>query len=227
MHKAALAATTIVVFSLTGCGQSDAETESASAPPDAEAPYATPPAPPAHVVSSATPVADADKDSDLKSPDEGERMEFAASSSEHSKVTNVTTAANDAKAAVSPVAAAGDDALKSTGGDSDAFLALQGDADRGRRLYGQCQGCHAVKEGQNRAGPSLYGIVGRQVGAVESFRFYSDATKEADFVWTEDALFAYLENPREYLPGTTMIYGGLPREQDRADVVAYLKTISE
>ncbi|MHA7871049.1 MAG: cytochrome c family protein, partial [Hyphococcus sp.] len=63
-------------------------------------------------------------------------------------------------------------------------------------------------------------------GSVPNFN-YSDANKNSGIVWTEDILFAYLENPQEYIPGTRMIFPGLPSEQDRADVIAYLKDASQ
>ena len=105
-----------------------------------------------------------------------------------------------------------------------AYAALEGDAAKGKRVFTKCMSCHAVKEGQNRVGPSLYGVVGREAGTVEGFK-YSDANANSGIVWTEEILFEYLEDPRGYLPGTKMIFNGLPKEQDRADVIAYLKSI--
>ena len=74
----------------------------------------------------------------------------------------------------------------------------------------------------NRVGPSLHGVIGREAGAVEGFR-YSNANANSHLVWSEEVLFEYLENPREYLPGTTMSFAGLKVAQQRADVVAYIK----
>ena len=107
-----------------------------------------------------------------------------------------------------------------------AYAALTGDAAKGRRVFGRCMACHTVQEGQNRVGPSLYGIIGRPAGSVEGFR-YSDANKNSSVVWTEEAMFAFLENPQTFMPGTRMIYPGMPSEQDRADVIAYLKPVTE
>ena len=72
------------------------------------------------------------------------------------------------------------------------------------------------------AGPSLYKIIGRTAGSVEGFR-YSDANASSGVVWTEETMFAYLEQPQRVIPGTIMAFPGLRREQDRADVIAYLK----
>ena len=103
-----------------------------------------------------------------------------------------------------------------------AYSELTGDADAGRRAFTKCMSCHVIAEGQNRVGPSLYGVVGREAGAVESFR-YSDVNANSNLVWTEPALFVYLENPQRFLPGTTMAFPGLPRPQERADLIAYIK----
>lgn len=105
-------------------------------------------------------------------------------------------------------------------------VSLAGDAAAGRRVFVKCMACHTVQEGQHRVGPSLYGIIGRPAGTIEGFN-YSDANKNSGIVWTEDIMFEYLENPQEYMPGTRMIFPGLPSEQDRANVIAYLKSAAE
>lgn len=102
------------------------------------------------------------------------------------------------------------------------YASLTGDAGNGRRVFTQCMSCHAVQEGRNMAGPSLYGIIGRTSGTIEGFR-YSDANANSGIVWTEETMFAYLERPQAFIPGTFMAFPGLPRPQDRADVIAYLK----
>ncbi|MEL6723760.1 MAG: cytochrome c family protein [Pseudomonadota bacterium] len=102
------------------------------------------------------------------------------------------------------------------------YAALTGDAGNGRRVFTQCMSCHAVQEGRNMAGPSLYKIIGRSAGSVEGFR-YSDANAGSGIVWTEETMFAYLEQPQRFIPGTNMAFPGLRRAQDRADVIAYLE----
>jgi len=102
---------------------------------------------------------------------------------------------------------------------------LTGDPARGQRVFAQCRTCHVVQPGVNRVGPSLHGIVGRQAGTVPNFR-YSPANKNSGITWTEPVLFEYLENPRQYIPGTYMAYPGLRDPQQRADVIAYLKSAS-
>jgi len=97
-----------------------------------------------------------------------------------------------------------------------------GNAADGRRVFQQCMACHVLEDGVNRVGPSLYGVIGREAGSVEGFR-YSQSNSSSDVVWTEEVLFEYLENPRQFLPGTIMAFAGLRDPQQRADVIAYIK----
>ncbi len=103
--------------------------------------------------------------------------------------------------------------------------AQSGDAAAGERAFRQCAACHSVDPGQNRAGPHLHGIVGRQAGAVERFR-YSRAMREADIVWDDAALAAYLTDPRGYLPGTSKTFR-LRRAEQVPDLLAYLNTLRD
>lgn len=103
------------------------------------------------------------------------------------------------------------------------FASLTGDPAKGERVFGQCRACHVADPGVNRVGPSLHGIVGRTAGSIEGFR-YSAANKNSGLVWSEEQLFTYLEAPQRTIPGTTMAFAGLKNPQDRADVIAYLKT---
>jgi len=102
------------------------------------------------------------------------------------------------------------------------YAAYTGDAAKGKRVFAQCMTCHAVQEGRNNVGPSLYGIVGRESGTIPGFK-YSAANQSSDVIWTEENLFTYLENPAAFIPGTIMAFPGLRNPQDRADVIAYLK----
>ena len=103
------------------------------------------------------------------------------------------------------------------------FAELTGDPAAGERAYGKCRACHLLEEGRVLVGPSLYGIVGRQAGSVPGFA-YSEANASADFTWTGEVLFEYLENPREQMPGTRMVFPGIADAQERADIVAFLET---
>jgi cytochrome c len=119
-----------------------------------------------------------------------------------------------AEPAVAPAAAAG---------ATVTLAGLTGDAAAGQRIFGQCRTCHVVEPGVNRVGPSLHGIVGRTAGQVAGYS-YSTANANSGVTWDEQTLFTYLENPRGFMPGTKMAFVGLRDPQQRADVIAYLKT---
>ena len=99
--------------------------------------------------------------------------------------------------------------------------AADGDASRGEKLFARCAACHSVN-GQNKLGPSLAGVVGRKAGAVEDAR-YSKALAASQIVWTEQNLDAYLTAPATLVRGTTMTMR-IAKDQDRQDLISYLKT---
>lgn len=108
--------------------------------------------------------------------------------------------------------------------------AQDGDAEAGEKVFRKCQACHAVGEGaENKVGPQLNGVVGRTIASVEDFS-YSDVLSEMGAegkAWTPEELAAFLEKPRDYAKGTKMSFAGLRKEDERADVIAYLATFSE
>jgi cytochrome c len=103
------------------------------------------------------------------------------------------------------------------------FASLTGDATKGETVFKQCMACHSIKEGENRVGPSLHGIIGRTAGQVAGFS-YSAANKGSGIVWSKEKLYEYLEAPQKVVVGTKMAFAGLKQAQDRADVIAYLDT---
>jgi len=109
-------------------------------------------------------------------------------------------------------------------------LAEGGDADKGKKVFNKCKACHAVGEGaKNKVGPALNNIIGAKAGAVEGFK-YSAAMKEAGekgMVWDDANLDKYLEKPREFIPKNKMSFPGLRKEDDRKNVIAYLKQFSD
>jgi len=105
-----------------------------------------------------------------------------------------------------------------------------GDPAEGEKYYRRCQACHMVGENaQSRVGPPLNDIIGRQAGTYEGFR-YSSAMQEAGengLVWNAETISAYLEKPKEYIPGNRMAYPGVRDSEDRQNVIAYLKTFDD
>jgi cytochrome c len=107
--------------------------------------------------------------------------------------------------------------------------AQDGNAEEGAEIFKKCRSCHDVgPDAQNKLGPKLNGVIGRKAGTIEGFK-YSPANLEAGakgLVWTEAKLLEYLKDPRAFMPGTIMAFAGLRDEQDRKDLIAYLKKFS-
>jgi cytochrome c len=103
----------------------------------------------------------------------------------------------------------------------------EGDIEAGKQVLRKCLQCHTVdQQGAHRIGPKLWGIVGRQHASFPDFP-YSKAAKEKTGVWDDESLNQFLKNPRVYMPGTKMAFAGLKKIVDRADLIAYLKTLRE
>lgn len=97
----------------------------------------------------------------------------------------------------------------------------QSNAQKGRQVFVQCASCHSM-DGAAGVGPSLRGVYGRKAGSVAGYR-YSPAMKGAGMIWNDATLDAFLRTPERAVPHNRMPYAGLPSEQDRRDIVAYLK----
>lgn len=107
-----------------------------------------------------------------------------------------------------------------------ASLLPTASADRGAQVAKQCQACHNFQEGQGaKVGPNLYGVVGRAIASVPGFN-YSAALKGMGGTWTFDALNTWLLKPSADAPGTAMTFAGISNEKQRADIIAYLDTLS-
>ena len=101
--------------------------------------------------------------------------------------------------------------------------AAVGDAERGAQVFRSCAACHSLEPGEHRTGPSLAGILGRHAGTVEGFTRYSFALEQADVTWTEETLDRWLADPQAVVPGNSMTFPGIRNDQDRTDLIAYLK----
>jgi len=100
------------------------------------------------------------------------------------------------------------------------------DRSRGERQAQFCRACHSLEQGgANMIGPALYGFFGREVGGQSGFE-YSAAMRDADFIWTPEAMHAWLAQPGRFLPGNRMTFAGVPAEQDRNDLIAYLLDVT-
>lgn len=97
-----------------------------------------------------------------------------------------------------------------------------GDPAAGNDVFAtECSDCHSVKEGKNKKGPSLFGIVDRKSASIADFA-YSDGMKSLNVVWTIEKIDTYITKPKEMVPGGKMKYDGLANPKARADLLAYL-----
>ncbi|MCB1512360.1 MAG: cytochrome c family protein [Hyphomicrobiaceae bacterium] len=107
-----------------------------------------------------------------------------------------------------------------------AGVAHAQDAAAGKGVFRKCQTCHKVGPAglkQRSVGPHLNGLFGRKSGTVEGYK-YSKANKESGVTWTEEVFTKYIKNPRAFMKGTRMSFGGIKDEKDIKDLIAYLKT---
>jgi cytochrome c len=101
-------------------------------------------------------------------------------------------------------------------------------AEKGQAAAKVCQTCHTFeKNGPNRVGPNLYGIVGDKRGEDRNGFNFSAAMKAKGGTWTDDDLNKFLTNPKGFIPGTAMGFAGIQKDSQRADVIAYLHTLSD
>lgn len=112
----------------------------------------------------------------------------------------------------------------------------EGDAGKGKKVFMKCKACHRTEAGKHAVGPSLFGIVGRQAATADGFTRYSKAMRavgESGLVWDDANISDYVADPKGWLRETlddkkargTMAFAGLKKEQDRLDLIAYLKTL--
>ena len=88
-----------------------------------------------------------------------------------------------------------------------------------------CRTCHTPREGDNRLGPSLYGVIGRKAGSLPRYNNYSESMKKADIVWDKSTLDRFIANPDAVVPGNNMKpYGGITSAEERGKIVAYLES---
>jgi len=108
------------------------------------------------------------------------------------------------------------------------ILALLAEADiaAGMKLAKKCTACHVFEDGgKNKVGPVLWNIVNADKGAIDGFG-YSAALAGFGGAWDYSALNAFLYKPKAYIEGTKMNFAGLKKPQDRANMIAYLRSLS-
>ena len=110
--------------------------------------------------------------------------------------------------------------------DIAALLAL-GTVEHGQKVFKKCSACHSIKKGgRNNIGPALYNVLGRNMGALEDYK-YSKALIAFGKDWTFDEMNSFLIKPTTYIKGTKMAFAGLKKEKDRASVILYMNANSD
>ncbi|MGP1256942.1 MAG: c-type cytochrome [Kiloniellales bacterium] len=142
-------------------------------------------------------------------------------------------AAGDLQEAAAGATGDAEPAGDTTAADSGALGIIEriaaADPADGQRAVRACAACHSFEEGgANRVGPNLWDTVGASVAHIEGFN-YSNVFQEkhdAGEIWTYEALWAFLKNPREWAPGNRMTYAGVRNEDDKAAIIAYMRSLS-
>ena len=108
-----------------------------------------------------------------------------------------------------------------------AALFAMGDVDHGKKVWKKCSACHSIKKGgKNKIGPALYSVLGRNVAALDNYK-YSKAFVAYGKSWTFEVMNGFLKKPQSYIKGTKMAFAGLKKEKDRASVILFMNQNSD
>jgi len=105
--------------------------------------------------------------------------------------------------------------------------AANGDSSRGQRVFNACAACHSLEPNRNMTGPSLAQVWNRKAGGLPSFERYSDVMKSSGIVWDDKTLDQWVTDPQHLIPGNQMTFQGLKNQQQRADLLAFLKAATQ
>merc|ERR1712048_1453048 len=143
---------------------------------------------------------------------------------------DIPSAVNSPSAVTAPAAPA--DAPKPTpapdagGGAGSAPALAGGEIAKGAKLFkGKCAQCHTTEPmGTSKQGPALHGVIGRKAGTIGGFA-YSGALVDSKITWNDEQLSQFMINPKKYVPGTKMVFAGLKKENERNDIIAFIRDV--
>ena len=108
-----------------------------------------------------------------------------------------------------------------------AALFAMGDISHGKNVWKKCSACHSIKKGgKNKIGPALYSVLGRNIAALDDYK-YSKAFVVYGKSWTFEEMNGFLKKPQSYIKGTKMAFAGLKKEKDRASVILFMNQNSD
>lgn len=125
-------------------------------------------------------------------------------------------------------AAASDEPEEPAGPAPITDMLASADVTKGEKLFRKCSACHTPENGgADKVGPNLWDVVGRAKASHASFGGYSSAMKDFGGEWTYEDLNQFLYKPKDYIDGTAMNFAGFKKDSDRADIIAYLRSLSD
>lgn len=103
-------------------------------------------------------------------------------------------------------------------------------AEAGKQVFNKCAICHTPGKGEaNKVGPNLWGIIGAKTARHAEFKYSSAMAQrgEQGMIWSYEELYRYLYSPKKHVPGTKMAFAGLKKDEERANLIAYLRTLAD
>jgi len=104
-----------------------------------------------------------------------------------------------------------------------------GDAGKGAKLFkAKCSRCHTIDAGgASKTGPNLNSLFGKKSADDPNYNGYSDANRNAGIVWSPEHLWGFVTNPKTYMVGTKMVFAGMKKDKEKADLISYVKSLCD
>ncbi len=111
-----------------------------------------------------------------------------------------------------------------------ALIMANTDVEAGKQIFNKCAVCHTIGKGEaNKIGPNLWGIVSAKVARHDEFAYSPAMKKHAGEIvaWSYEELYRYLYSPKQHVPGTKMAFAGIKKDNERANLIAYIRTMAD